>query len=127
MNPGFQLSDELSAHLQACEQSLLDAAVRRDRTRVSGLLSKDFEEFGASGRVWSREQILELLATEDFDPPTMEDFKCHQLAEGIALVTYRTVPTEASPGQSSAALRSSIWIKEAREWRVRFHQGTRAS
>jgi hypothetical protein len=124
MNTLMAFSDpppnQLSAHLRASEQSLLDPETRRDPALVSALLSKDFQEFGASGRVWSREQILELLATESYDPPTMEDFKCHCLAEEVVLVTYRTV----RKGES-AALRSSIWIKEAGVWRIRFHQGTR--
>jgi hypothetical protein len=112
--------NELSAHLRSREESLLDPAVRRDRDRVSALLTEDFQEFGASGRVWSREQILELLATESYDPPTTEDFKCHQIAAGVVLVTYKSVREDRS-----SALRSSIWINKAGEWRVRFHQGTR--
>jgi hypothetical protein len=117
-------SEILCAHLRACEESLLNPAVRRDRARVATLLAEDFEEFGSSGRVWSREQILELLATETYEPPTMEDFKCDLIAEGVALVTYRTVRTDVDSGISSAALRSSIWVKQSGEWRVRFHQGT---
>src|SRR5271166_6403655 len=112
--------NELSAHLRSREESLLDPAVRRDRDRVSALLTEDFQEFSASGRVWSREQILELLATEIYVPPTTEDFKCHQIAAGVVLVTYKSVREDRS-----SALRSSIWIKETGEWRMRFHQGTR--
>jgi hypothetical protein len=117
-----QPPNELSDHLQVREQSLLDPAVRSDRAQVAALPSEDFEEFGSSGRIWSREQILDLLATESYTPQTMADFKCHRIAEDVALVTYKTVRIDT--GQSSAALRSSIWIMEAGEWRVRFHQGT---
>jgi len=120
MTPDAQPPNELSTHLRSREESLLDPAVRRDRDRVSALLTEDFQEFGTSGQVWSREQILELLATESYGPPTMEDFKCHQIAEGVVLVTYETARKN-----KSSALRSSIWINKAGEWRVRFHQGTR--
>lgn len=119
--------DDLCAHLQACEQALLDPALRRDRTRVSALLTEDFLEFGSSGRVWTREQILELLETEDYQPPTMEDFECALVADGIALVTYRTVRADAVTSEKAATLRSSLWTKESGTWRVRFHQGTRAA
>jgi hypothetical protein len=97
--------DDLCAHLQACEQAVLDPALRRDRSRVSALLAEDFLEFGSSGRVWTREQILELLETEDYQPPVMEDFKCAFIADGVALVTYRTVRTDAltSENVSNAA------------------------
>jgi hypothetical protein len=113
------------AHLLACEEALLDPAVRRDRARVDALLAEDFLEFGSSGRVWSREATLELLTSEDYTRPAMEDFKCAWIGEGVALVTYRTVRVDRSSGLRSVALRSSIWIEELGEWRVRFHQGTK--
>jgi ribonuclease HI len=119
-------SEGICAHLRACEEALLDPAVRRDRTQVEAMLAEDFEEIGASGRIWTRDQILELLASEDYQPVAMEDFKCDRIAEGVALVTYRTVKTDASSGLGAAALRSSIWTEESGEWRMRFHQGTRA-
>jgi hypothetical protein len=118
--------EELSARLQACEQALLDPQVRRDHAQVAALLAEDFEEFGSSGRVWSRAQILELLATETYEPPLMEGFECARIAETVALVTYRTVRIDAGSGEKTSTLRSSIWIAESDRWRVRFHQGTRA-
>jgi hypothetical protein len=130
MNPKASTRDTICAHLRACEEALLDPAVRRDRARVAALLTEDFQEFGSSGRIWSREQILDLLANEDYEPPAIEDFRCEWIGEGVALVTYRTIRTEGRTethtGQSAAVLRSSIWIHESGEWRVRFHQGTKA-
>jgi len=125
MNPDTH--HDLCAHLQACEQALLDPAVRRDRRRVSELLTEDFLEFGSSGRVWTREQILEFLETENYQPPAMEDFKCALIADGAALVTYRTVRTDAVTSEKATTLRSSLWTKESGTWRVRFHQGTRTN
>ncbi len=118
--------EALSAHLRALEEALLDPAVRKDRARVAALLADDFQEFGASGRVWSRAEILGLLAAATCQPAAMEDFHCHRIAEDIALVTYRTVRTHANTGQRTAALRSSLWTKKSGEWRIRFHQGTKA-
>lgn len=118
-------SEDISAHLRACEETLLDPEVRRDRAQVAALLAEDFMEFGSSGRAWSREEILELLATESYQPPAMEDFKCDFIAEGVALVTYKTVRVDSQSGLRAVVLRSSIWIEESGEWRVRFHQGTK--
>ena len=125
MKPNAKNREEACAHLRRCEEALLDPAVRRDRAKVAALLAEDFQEFGASGRVWSREAILDLLASEDYTPPAMEDFECHWIGDGVALVTYRSVRTDPDSGQGSAVLRSSIWIEQAGQWRVRFHQGTR--
>jgi hypothetical protein len=117
--------DAVAAHLRACEETLLDRLVRHDRAQLEALLDQDFMEFGSSGRVWTREQILDLLATEIYTPPSVEDFECTLLSESIALVTYRTVRTNPVPSLESATLRCSIWISHSGTWRVRFHQGTR--
>jgi hypothetical protein len=113
------------ARLRRCEEALLDAAVRRDRARAAAFLAEDFQEFGSTGRVWSREQVLELLATEEYEAPTMEDVNCKLIAEDVALVTYRTVRADPQSGRVSAALRSSLWTRECGDWRMRFHQGTK--
>ena len=116
--------DELVAHLRSREESLLNPAVRRDRARVTAMLAEDFQEFGSSGRLWTREQILGLLATETPQPLSMEDFECHRIAEGVALVCYRGVHIDPLTHQRDTTLRSSLWTKHSGEWRLRFHQGT---
>jgi len=106
------------------EQMLLDPAVRRDRGRVDALLAKDFEEIGASGRSWTREQILDLLATETYEAPAAEDFRCTMLADTVGLVTYRSWRRHPQTGAKTVVLRSSLWIRDSEVWRMRFHQGT---
>jgi len=102
------------------ELQLMDPAFRKDRSAVSILLAKDFREFGVSGREWSREAILDLLATEPSRPvPKVEDFRIHPLTADAMLVTYRTIRPEMQ------ANRSSIWIQSASGWQVLFHQGTK--
>ena len=123
----MECSAEIAALLLRHEQSLLDPAVRRDRERVLALLASDFAEFGASGRVWTRDEIVHLLATETYDPPTMEAFKCRSIAAGVALVTYRTVRTDAGTGFRRIVNRSSIWIENDERWQICFHQGTPAN
>ena len=115
--------EEIAAHLLACEKALLDPAVRRDRARVSALLAEDFVEFGASGRVWKRDEILDLLESKEVAPSEIEDFACRRLAEGVMLVTYRSVRTDKETGEHAVALRSSIWSNESGAWLMRFHQG----
>lgn len=124
------VSSDLIAHLLACERALLDPEVRRDRARVSALLADDFVEFGASGRVWTRCDILDLLETEKYIQPDVEALGCRQLADGVVLMTYRSARTSEN-GERSVSLRSSIWSRESGEagkserWLLRFHQGSR--
>jgi hypothetical protein len=113
--------------LERLELLLMDPAVRRDREQVAALLAEDFIEFGSSGRVWTREATLELLATETYTPPQIMDFACRLLDENVMLVTYRAVRTNATTGEQVVTLRSSIWTRTSGNWQIKFHQGTRAS
>ena len=47
-----------------CELALLRGAVRGDRTSATLLLHRDFHEFGASGVVWDRESVLDMMEAE---------------------------------------------------------------
>lgn len=119
---GWQHHTQLTAHLLELEKTLMDPAFRRDRDAVSILLSEGFREFGSSGREWSREAILDLLAAEtDFTAPEVRDFAICPISPDAALVTYRTERPEA------CSLRSSLWIQESGRWRILFHQGTRCA
>jgi hypothetical protein len=117
--------DTIADILLSREEALLDPGVRRDPAVVESLLADDFLEFGSSGRAWTRDQIIELLANETFSPVQIESFHCDLLADGVALVTYRALRTDAQTGNRTSSLRSSIWTNRLGEWRVRFHQGTR--
>jgi len=123
---GTLSEEQLAALLRSHEESLLDPAVRRDRARVAALLADDFQESGASGRVWTREQVLDLLGKEGFQRPAMENFECRQISAGVALIGYLCVRSDPRTGERSATLRSSLWTEELGEWKMRFHQGTRA-
>jgi hypothetical protein len=121
-----RVDEATQSELKRLELLLMDPAVRRDRERVAALFASDFVEFGSSGRVWTREQTLHLLASETYTPPRVEAFAFRQLGASVVLVTYRTVRTDEA-GEQRATLRSSIWIRESESWKLSFHQGTRAS
>ena len=118
-------AEDIAPHLRRSEEVLLDPAVRSDRTRVGELLADDFVEFGSSGRIWTRDEILDQLAGETPAPIHMADFECSLLAEDVALVTYRASRTDNRTGIQFSSLRCSIWTKKPGGWRLRFHQGTR--
>ena len=117
-----QENRDLTAQLLCLEQQLMDPVFRRNRHAVASLLAEDFREFGSSGRVWTKEAILDQLAREaSFTIPQIEDFAVQRIAADTVLVTYFTMPAEAR----SASLRSSIWIHQDGAWRMLFHQGTK--
>jgi hypothetical protein len=124
MSSGVPPNEQIAQELERLERELLDPAVRRDRNRVDALLHDEFLEFGSSGRVWTRSEILDLLVTEGYVPPAMEAFDCRMLAPDLALVTYRTMRADPQTAARRAVNRSSIWVRASGTWRVRFHQGT---
>ena len=105
-------------HLRELLLRLEAALAARDPDGIEGglrsLIADDFVEFGRSGRTWTRDSIRALLEGPREDPVAIDDFAVDRLADGVALVTYRT----------AAAKRSSIWVRSGDRWRIRFHQGT---
>jgi hypothetical protein len=100
------------------ERRLLRPEIRSDRHRVEALLHRDFLEFGASGRVWDRETIVEALEADPTGPGAAEEFTSVRLAEHVVLLTYRV-------SGRAGSLRSSLWVRDgAAGWQLRFHQGT---
>jgi hypothetical protein len=120
-------TDHVAQHVLYLEQSLLSPSVRRDRDRVAALLADDFVEFGSSGKIWTRDQVLETLGKDEAAAaPSVEDLKCSFISESVALVTYKTVRKNEETGRSFITLRSSLWSMQAGFWKLRFHQGTTA-
>lgn len=101
------------------ERQLLDDAVRADPASVAALLHPEWEEIGASGRRWSRDEMLAEI-TPLTVPEEFELLAIHELSTEAVLIVWRSV------GEHSA-LRSSVWVREGGRWRQRFHQGTRES
>lgn len=118
-DPAFSAhhADALDA-VVGLERELLDPAVRADPLRAGELLHPDFEEIGASGRRWSRQEILDMFNDEESATVELQVLSLSQVDTSTALLSYRSV----SPAGSS--LRSSLWQREDGQWRLRFHQGT---
>lgn len=102
----------------ALERELLSPAVRADAGRLAVLLDPEFEEFGTSGRMWTRDAVIASLAEEPAAEPSMEVLNVDVLDDRTALLTYRT------SSRTGSQLRSSLWRRTGAQWRVRFHQGT---
>jgi hypothetical protein len=52
------------------------------------------------------------------------DFDLVVLGEGVALLTYLSAHMNVSGNLHRHTLRSSIWVRTAAGWQIRFHQGT---
>src|SRR5215469_10764083 len=78
------------AEVLQLECELQTAECRRDRARVSALLAEDFMEVGASGRVWDRFSVLELLGAESGDDAVIEvhDLAGRVIGDGFVMARW---------------------------------------
>ncbi|MFK7838464.1 MAG: DUF4440 domain-containing protein [Sulfitobacter sp.] len=110
--------------LRVLEESLWRPETRFDDKRMESVFADDFFEFGRSGRVYSRSEMM--LGSQDYDQIDavlpLPGFEARYLAEDLAQVTY---VSEVRYGtEIERANRSSIWCRQHGQWRLRFHQGT---
>jgi hypothetical protein len=119
------MPDSVLPILRALESGLQDPSVRRSRDRLSALLHPTFREFGRSGAVYSRAQVIERLLDEPIARTVhARDFAALELAPSLVLLTYRSCHVTADGRLEGHANRSSIWRREASGWQMVFHQGT---
>lgn len=115
----------LGRHLQALEQQLHAPRVRSDVHRLRTLLHEDFLEFGRSGGVHARADTVDSLGTGGPSPRLVsEAFALVRLGPDSALLTYRSASVAEDGTAGRHTLRSSVWLRTARGWQMRFHQGT---
>jgi ribonuclease HI len=114
--PGTDASPE--AIVEALERELLLPETRADLGRTGVLLHPDFTEIGSSGRIWTRDAMMMSLEESPDGPAELEMLGADRLGEQTVLLTYRTHT------RTGTALRSSLWVHDGAQWRLRFHQGT---
>ena len=105
--------------LERLERSLLQPEVRRSEAVVD-LLAEDFLEFGSSGRVYTKAQVLEALRAETPVDFTVSDLKVQLLESDVGVVTYRALRHSHPPVHT---LRSSIWERREGRWQMTHHLG----
>jgi len=118
----------LLQELKALEVELHHPGVRSSRERLEELLHPEFHEVGRSGRSYNRETIINFLVSQNSQPVISSgNFSVSELAPGVALLTYRSAHVEQGANLVNHTLRSSIWLKAAMGWHIRYHQGTAAA
>ena len=118
--------EDIKEIIQALEEKLLQPEVRKSAEELNHLLSDNFREFGSSGRVFNKQQILADLASETTARFVMGDFALTELSQGVVLATYKVIRSSENELETHS-LRSSIWRKTGEVWQMVFHQGTKSS
>jgi hypothetical protein len=114
--------DSVAEEFADLEQRLMSPEVRKNPQALNALLAEDFFEFGSSGTVYNRNEVLAALSTEQSVERVMSDLTVKRLSDDTVLLTYRLMRYD---GRST--LRVSIWQFQAGQWKMIFHQGTPAA
>jgi hypothetical protein len=119
-------ADPDPAEIQFLEEALHRPSVRHSRIAIEALLAEDFVEFGASGRVYRRAEVINLLSQGEDETDSIlrtSNYALAPISQNAVLLTYQSHLTYRD-GSERSALRSSIWKHDGKKWQILFHQGT---
>jgi hypothetical protein len=118
------MSSERDSILFQLEQRLAQVGAKLSAEEASSLIADDFVEFGASGRVWSKAEIIAAMSQWAPIERTVENFTVRELSPSVCLVRYKMVRSTNDKQTPPFSLRSSIWRYNGETWQIIFHQGT---
>lgn len=103
------------------EKLLLKPIARKDLKTLERLIAEDFVEFGSSGKIYNKSDVIASLLWEPITSFQATDFNLKALNNECVLLTYRLIARETN----KVSLRSSVWLfRKPHGWQMVFHQGT---
>ncbi|MFC1954572.1 DUF4440 domain-containing protein [Chloroflexota bacterium] len=120
MHGGNMLTEET---IRTLEEKLARSSVRNPVQDISELIADEFIEYGSSGRIFDKSQVIEGLQSREPVEIILSDFDVKSLASDVILATYRA-EIHQSDERIKHSLRSSIWGFTEERWQIIFHQGT---
>ena len=120
----MEIESSIQDILYQLEERLLHPEVRRSKEDLMTLLADDFIEFGSSGSIFNKQQIVEALIQSHTEQMELKDFQAKILAPDVVLTTFRVEKYNEPREVMRNSLRSSIWKFIEGRWQMVFHQGT---
>jgi|SRR5271165_7095662 len=125
MEPTFITAPELLAVLEELKQRepvFHHPELGTTRGDFENMTDANFWEVGASGRRYSRQYVLDILATRVADPAEAvwitRDFHCLEVAAENYLITYTLLQGKR------VTRRATLWRRTKAGWKILYHQGT---
>jgi hypothetical protein len=120
----------LEQTLIASEKSLIEAKKKDDGAFFKRTLSADFSLVSVDGTLLQGREAVENLGDSDLVELTPYDLKVVTAGDDAAIVTYdaivRVKPEEDQGPPPRYQHFSSVWVKQADAWKLKFHQATAA-
>ena len=117
-----KLRPEDKTELTRLEEAMWRPDTRFDLAFQQARFAEDFVEFGRSGRVYSRAEIIRTDKNAIEATLPLQGLEFRQLDKHTVLLTYNS--EAVYDGVREHARRSSIWSRTPSGWVMRFHQGT---
>jgi hypothetical protein len=115
--------DQVTQELAAREPIFHRPEFGTTRQDFETMVAPDFWEVGASGRVYSRELVLDTLEQRHKSPVVehwvITDFACRRISDDTFLVTYQLQQDGARLSR-----RATLWRSTTDGWKILYHQGT---
>jgi hypothetical protein len=123
-----KLPSALEQQLIAFEKAVPEAQKKRDLDFYKRTLTDDFVAVGTDAKVHSKDEILQDLRSTDLLEYRPYDMQVVQLNDGAAVVTYDVIIQMAKYDEDIPRYQhiSSIWVKQADQWKLKFQQATAA-
>jgi len=118
----MKTNKEVLQEIEGLETKLLTSQTRKSEKFLNEILADEFIEFGSSGNIYNKQQIIEALQNETTAKMILSDFNSNKLSEEYFLVTYKVLIKKFDKDINT--LRSSIWKFSGNRWEMVFHQGT---
>ena len=84
-------ADAIAVLVTGAERRLLEPEVRRDPTALEDLLHESFREIGRSGRLWTRDELIDVMTgadSVDVQSAVVTGEHVELVAPGLAILTY---------------------------------------
>jgi hypothetical protein len=112
----------------ANEKSLIEAKKKDDSALLKKTVSEDFALVGVDGKLLEHQEAVDDLGDADLLELTPYGMKVMVVGEDAAIVTYdaivRKKPEEDQGPPPRYQHFSSVWVKQADGWKLKFHQAT---
>ena len=118
--PPLSLEDQ--EELQRLEEALWRQSTRFDLGFQETRFAQDFVEFGRSGRVYRRDEVISTDSAPILAKLPLENLRFRVLDANTVQLTYNSAAEYN--GVVEYARRSSLWSRGPTGWVLRFHQGT---
>lgn len=118
------MTDELNEKILGLEERLLQPEVRKNPGELAELIADDFIEYGSSGKIYSKRDIIDALPNAPAPETEIEEYHARSLSPQVILLSYKLLSRSRESGRPDRSERSSIWRLTDGRWQIVFHRGT---